>query len=190
MTRHLFIALVAFILVMATVIKPVFCAEGARPAQVTLGADLVRLLNQRYPGFRLAAKKDYCQNFEGENLPYVGRDRQWAYGALKGDFNGDQLDDYALIINAGRGYLWLAALKNKGVEPAYEITEFGEPFIRSDRIPATKLKGKICDGLFVIGGPGGLEGLNPSDYFGMENASSATQFYWKEGKWAETGHEP
>lgn len=191
MRRH-FIKTMAFGVMAGTFFSshPVMSKEFAKPAQVALTKELVSFLNHRHPGFRLADKKDYCRNFERENLPYVGRDGQWSYGALKGDFNGDRLEDYALIIKTGGRYLWLAALKNKGPEPAYEITEFGEPFIRSDRIPATKLKGKICDGLFVIGGPGGLERINPFDYFGMENASSATQFYWKDGKWNETGGEP
>jgi hypothetical protein len=166
------------------------------PAEVKLPQDLLDFLHQKYPGFRIAEKKDYCSNFPSY-FQFVSPNR-WSYGALSADFNGDQLEDYSLIIKSKNKFLWLAALKNKKGKVPYEVKVLGPPMIWGETTQKKEVRNKICDGVFLMGdahkiGPSEKDkekGSNPYPYIGIENASSAIQFYWKDGDWHQWGYEP
>lgn len=152
-------------------------------------ADLVHLLQEKFPGSRIAGKGDYCKDFDRQVVRFAGRDGKWSYGLVQADFNGDKLDDYSVIIRFGKSYRWLGALRAGGTGNSYSITDFGLPIIPSEFNPTPhSLNGKICDGALVVGDAKELGNQFP--FVGIESAGSAIQYYWKDGQWVQTGYEP
>lgn len=164
------------------------------PVALELPQDLVNVLNQKYNGFRVAGKEDYCEGFDKQVLPFAAGKR-WSYGAIDGDFNGDRLHDYTLIIQHKKKYIWLVAIKNNPSKiPPYLLKELGEPVIRSERIPDKfeKMGSKICSG--ALKATRTEEGFSfvdvPYDFVALENDASAIVYYWKNGQWHETDYAP
>lgn len=175
--------------------------KPAFPTEITLPKNLMRQIEKEYPGARIAGSKDYCPEFEKSVLAYSeGKKGPWSYGALKGYFNDDKLDDYSLIIRFKNEYRWLAAIRNSAQnEPFYQITFLAPPVIPEpgfDEKPVEGSKEKICGGVFSLTAGNTLyqyEGnqqrfYNPYPSPGIVSDGSAIYYYWKAGKWEVFGY--
>lgn len=183
----------SFSLCLALLSPSVFAQNN--PVEITPPGDLIEALNQKYPGFRFAQKKDYCSEFRS-TLSFFSS-ATWSYALLKADFNRDQIEDYSAIIKDKGRYRWVGALKTSDSIPSYDITDFGPPSIPERESRRKEVKKKICHGVFITApseelGIGGKDSSFPknSTYVGFENAAIGVQYYWDQGKWIETGFEP
>jgi len=181
-----------------------FARESGIAAPASLDPDLIKVLQKRYPGFRLAEKRDYCGFLRDEPEVLAYRRTKWSYGALKSDFNGDKEDDYAMIVRAKGRYLLLVALKTyDDPREAYRIKNFGQPHIgwrhtpeelwdRPEPEPHLK-KGQVCD-LLLVGPPGGLvKGffkipLNPYPYIHLVGDGEGWEIHWTNSEWKEVSY--
>jgi hypothetical protein len=154
--------------------------ERGIQASDSLDPEITKFLQQRYPGFRLAEKSDYCDFIRDnpENSSYKGT--KWSFGAMKSDFNGDRLDDYVMVLYVKGRYPWLAVLKTKDPRRPYTIKEFGR---------IKRIKNGCLGFLILVGPPGGLaQGffripLNPYPYIHQIGDGEYREIYWKNGVW-------
>ncbi|MCB1214346.1 MAG: hypothetical protein KDK66_02600 [Deltaproteobacteria bacterium] len=171
------------------------------PQQVIPPPKLLQAIEKIFPEFKIAQSKDYCKDFTNM-FPSVGP-KQWAYGLVSADFNGDQLKDYSLIIRHKKKYYWLGALASQNPDLDYEIKIFGPPKTWGEKTPKTYFSHKLCYGILLIGKAGenalvlyhekkdaSHPDFNPYPYVGIEEGGAAIQFFWKNGQWHETGYEP
>lgn len=161
------------------------------PKVLSLPQALKKNLEKKYPGFRIAEKKDYCPNYLKQHLQMAvsGKDEVWAYGLLSQDFNQDKAADYALILEYQGKFILVGALK-KSKSPGYDLKTLSPALVApGERTFKRDIVGNICSGLLVVGPSWpDLDILTP--YLAMVNASSAMTFYYQKGQWQETGYEP
>lgn len=159
--------------------------EGGNQVTDSLAPEMTKFLKQRYPGFRLAEKTDYCEFVRNspQNFSYKGT--KWSYGVTKSDFNGDQLDDCVMVLYVKGRYHRLAALKTKDPRRPYTIKEFGR---------IKRIKNGCLGFLILVGPPGGLaQGffripLNPYPYIHQIGDGEYREIYWKNGAWSDKSY--
>lgn len=183
-TRPLRTALIVAVLLAASLGGPLESAppESSPETVVSLDPVLKRALKKRFPGYRLASKKDYPDYLRGDLCP-AGPGHQWSYGALKADFNGDGLDDYTMIVRHRRLFLWVAALREG---ETYRIEAFGPTVVEHEDSRPVKTQ-KRAGLLLTIGPPGGLAQdaipLNPFPCIRLVGDGESIEAYWKNGAW-------
>lgn len=171
-----------------------FYRKPPAPSQVALPKELLKTLDQVYPGFRMAKKKDYCMKDLIQHLQLAGVNpgEKWAYGALRQDFNGDKQEDYALIINYQDKFILVGALKSNNPNQPYQVGTLAPAMVAAgERTPMHEVSSKICEGVLKVGPSWSFANKSyPSPYLGMFNASSAMIFYYQDNHWIRIGYEP
>ena len=154
---------------------------------VNLPEFLEKQISNKYGKFRLARKINYCSGFE----PYmssVTQDKDWSYGAIPGDFNGDGHTDYTMIVRKSEDgqLIWLLAERTFGIDQDYLITDLGWPSIKHFNHTSHVFDKDMCEGLLVVGPPRGLPEQNQFAYIGIESPTKGVRLFFKEGRYYES----